>query len=387
MTYQEGFWPSAGRYLFLLFWLVCPLMAVGQTTLQFQEILPRPASGSPEYLTISNPTADTINLSGWLIADLAKQDQPITLPDYQLVAGQSWSVEAKSIGLSLNNDQEELFLWHPDSRLADSVSYTKAPLNIAYQRSTDGWCWANAILKADPVAPQTEPSLTATPSSAAATAQTVKGIVTALPYQLSSQYLYITYPDNSAGLKIYCYYKLWPQLTLGSLIEVTGQLVSTTQETKLNIKNQQDITTISAAAPLTAKTITTQDIDQLATGQLVVFTGKLSAKNQSTLYLTDDFGELLVQLKTGSGLKNSDFTVGQTYQITGLILNNNGYRLVPRQPSDVIKLNLATSSAATTTLDLTANKKPTTSVLTWVVGLMAGFGLTTIAYALTKQRK
>ena len=362
-------------------------MAVGQTTLQFQEILPRPASGSPEYLTISNPTADTINLSGWLIADLAKQDQPITLPDYQLVAGQSWSVEAKSIGLSLNNDQEELFLWHPDSRLADSVSYTKAPLNIAYQRSTDGWRWANAILKADSVAPQTEPSLTATPSSAAATAQTVKGIVTALPYQLSSQYLYITYPDNSAGLKIYCYYKLWPQLTLGSLIEVTGQLVSTTQETKLNIKNQQDIKTMAAAAPLTAKTITTQDIGQLATGQLIVFTGKLSAKNQSTLYLTDDFGELLVQLKTGSGLKNSDFTVGQTYQITGLTLDNNGYRLVPRQPSDVIKLNLATSSAATTTLDLTANKKPTTSVLTWVVGLMAGFGLTTIAYALTKQRK
>jgi len=360
-------------------------MAVGQATLQFQEILPRPASGSPEYLTISNPTAGTINLSGWLIADLAKQDQPITLPDYQLVAGQSWSVEARSIGLSLNNDQEELFLWHPDGRLADSVSYTKAPLSIAYQRSADGWRWANAILKADPVAPQTEPSLTATPSSAAATTQTVQGIVTALPYQLSSQYLYITYPDNSAGLKIYCYYKLWPQLALGSLIEVTGQLVSTTQETKLNIKNQQDIKTISATAPLTAKTITTQDIDQLATGQLIIFAGKLAAKNQSTLYLTDDFGELLVQLKTGSGLKNSDFTVGQTYQITGLALNNNGYRLVPRQPSDVAEINSVASTTATTTLDFTVNKKPTTSILTWMVGLIIGLVLAGLALKLIKK--
>lgn len=385
MSYQEGFWPSAGRYLFLLFWLTCPLMAVGQATLQFQEILPRPASGSPEYLTISNPTAGTINLSGWLIADLAKQDQPITLPDYQLVAGQSWSVEARSIGLSLNNDQEELFLWHPDGRLADSVSYTKAPLSIAYQRSADGWRWANAILKTDPIAPQTEPSLTTTPSSAATTTQTVQGIVTALPYQLSSQYFYITCPDNSAGLKIYCYYKLWPQLALGSLIEVTGQLVSTTQETKLNIKNQQDIKTISAAAPLTAKTITTQDIDQLATGQLIVFAGKLAAKNQSTLYLTDDFGELLVQLKTGSGLKNSDFTVGQTYQITGLALNNNGYRLVPRQPSDVAEINSVASTTATTTLDFTVNKKPTTSILTWMVGLIIGLVLAGLALRIIKK--
>jgi hypothetical protein len=169
------------------------------------------------------------------------------------------------------------------------------------------------------------------------------------------------------------------------LIEVTGQLVSTTQETKLNIKNQQDIKTISAAAPLTAKTITTQDIDQLATGQLIIFAGKLAAKNQSTLYLTDDFGELLVQLKTGSGLKNSDFTVGQTYQITGLALNNNGYRLVPRQPSDVAKINSVASTTATTTLDFTVNKKPTTSILTWIVGLIIGLVLAGLALRIIKK--
>ena len=361
--------------------------AASQPVLLFQEIRPRPASGSPETLTLYNPTDQTINLAGWQLADTAKQTKPINLPTYQLAAGQSWTIEAKTLGLSLNNDREELFLWQPDGQLTDTVSYAKAPLDTAYQRGPDGWQWADEAAKTESVAPEAEPPLIAMPSSTATTAQTVKGIVTALPYQLSSQYLYITYPDNSAGLKIYCYYKLWPQLTLGSLIEVTGQLVSTTQETKLNIKNQQDIKTMAAAAPLTAKTITTQDIGQLATGQLIVFTGTLSAKNQSTLYLTDDFGELLVQLKAGTGLKNGDFAVGQTYQITGLTLDNNGYRLVPRQPSDVIKLNLATSSAATTTLDLTANKKPTTSVLTWVVGLMAGFGLTTIAYALTKQRK
>lgn len=360
-------------------------MAMGQTTLQFQEILPRPASGSPEYLTINNPTADTINLSGWLIADLAKQNKPIILPDYQLAAGQSWIIETKSIGLSLNNNQEELFLWHPDGRLADSVNYTKAPLNIAYQRSADGWHWADSILKTDSAALQTEPSPTVTPSSTAATTQTVQGIVTALPYQLSSQYLYITYPDNSAGLKIYCYYKLWPQLALGDLIEVTGQMVSTTQETKLNIKNQQDIKTISAAAPLIAKTITTQDINQLTTGQLVIFTGKLSAKNQSTLYLTDDFGELLIQLKTGAGLKNSDFTISQTYQITGLALNNNGYRLVPRQPGDVTKINSITSTTATTTMDFTVNKKPTTSILAWIVGLIVGITLTGLAFRIIKK--
>ena len=371
----------AGRCLFLLFWLLYPLMAVGQTTLHFQEIWPRPTNGSPETLTLHNSSDQTIDLAGWQLADTAKQTKPISLPTYQLAAGQSWTIEAKTLGLSLNNDQEELFLWQPDGQLADTVNYAKAPLDTAYQRGPDGWQWAQTLITAEPAAAKNQPD------SPATTTQTVTGLVTALPYQLSSQYFYITYPDNSGGLKIYCYHKLWPQLTLGSSIEVIGQLVSTTQEIKLNIHGQQDIKIISTTAPLIAKTITTQDISQLALGQLVVFTGKLSAKNQSTLYLTDDFGELLVQLKTGSGLKNGDFTIGQIYQITGLILNNNGYRLVPRQPSDVIKLKLATSSAATTTLDFTADPKPTTSVLTWIVGLMAGFSLMTIAYILTKQQK
>ncbi len=373
MLYQEGFWPMAGRCLFLLLWLICPFKALSQTTLQFQEIMPRPTDGSLEYVTITNPTAATINLSGWLIADLAKQNKPLALPDYQLAAGQSWTIDTKTIGLSLNNDQEKLFLWQPDGQLADSLSYTKAPLNIAYQRSSAGWQWAEPMIT-------TESTVAATSS---ATTQTVAGIVTALPYQLSGQYFYITYPDNAGGLKIYCYYKLWPQLTLGDSIEVAGQLVSTTQEIKLNIKNQSDIKILTASTPLTAKIITSQD--QLISGQLVVLTGKLAAKNQSTLYLTDDFGELLVQLKTGSGLKNSDFTVGQTYQITGLALDNNGYRLVPRQPSDVVKINPITSSTAITTLDFSANKKSAASPLTWVVGLAIGLAIGGLAFKMIKK--
>lgn len=394
MTYQEGFWSATRRCLILL---ICFLLSsslgqsaktANQPNLRFQEILPRPASGSPEYLTLHNPTASTINLAGWFIADKAKQAKPISLPDYQLAAGQLWTVETKTIGLSLNNEAEELFLWQPDGQLADAINYARAPLNTAYQREADGWHWANETIKIEPTTVIDFPNYPATldTNQSTTTSQTVQGVVTALPHQFSSQYFYIAYPNNSAGLKIYCYYKLWPQLTLGDLIEATGQIVSTTQEIKLNIKGQQDIKVIATAAPLTAKTITTQDINRLASGQLIVFTGKLSAKNQSTLYLTDDFGELLVQLKTGTGLKNSDFTIGQNYQITGLALDNNGYRLVPRQPSDIIKINVATSTSATTTLDFTANKKPATSPLTWIIGLIIGLTLTFLAYLITKTK-
>ncbi|NCU44583.1 lamin tail domain-containing protein [Candidatus Falkowbacteria bacterium] len=396
MTYQEGFWPVARRYFVLLICLLVSSLGqsakmADQSNLRFQEILPRPASGSPEYLTLHNPTASTINLAGWLIADKSKQTKPISLPDYQLAAGQLWTVEAKTIGLSLNNEAEELFLWQPNGQLVDTVNYTRAPLNIAYQREADGWHWANEIISstATSLSDKSIENLSDSPTIATlstTTAQTVQGIVTALPYQMSSQYLYITYLDNSAGLKIYCYYKLWPQLILGSLIEATGQIVSTTQEVKLNIKSQQDIKVIATTTPLTAKTITTQNINQLANGQLIIFTGQLSAKNQSTLYLTDDFGELLVQLKTGTGLKNSDFTIGQSYQITGLIINNNGYRLIPRQPGDVLKIDTTTSSAATTTLDFTFNKKPTISPMVWIVGSIIGLALTFLARLMTKTK-
>jgi hypothetical protein len=394
MTYQEGFW-SVTRRCLILFTLTIligswqPVYAVEQAVLLFQEIMPRPASGSPEYLTLYNPTDRTISLAGWLIADKAKQNKPISLPDYPLMTGQSWTTTTKTLGLSLNNDSEELFLWQPDGQLADTVSYAKAPLNIAYQHFSTGWQWADQIISSTTTKTTTDtildkPSET-TQTTSTTTIQSIQGIITALPYQLSSQYLYITYPDNSAGLKIYCYYKLWPQLALGNLIEASGQLVSTTQEIKLNIKNQQDIKILATTTPLTAKTITTQDINQLTPGQLITFTGELAAKNQSTLYLTDDFGELLVQLKTGTGLKNSDFTLGRIYQITGLALNNNGYRLVPRQPEDIVEINLPASSLVTTTLDFTSTKKSVRSPLVWLTGLIISLTLTLLAYRLTKK--
>jgi hypothetical protein len=377
---QEGNRPLAGWYCLLiglsagLFWSVWPQLINGQTLL-FQELLPRPINDQSEYIEIGNVSNQTINLAGWLIADQAKQNKPINLPDYQLNPGQAWQINAKDIGISLNNDDETLWLWSPDGQLADTINYNKAPAGAIYRRGFEGWQWIN-----DPAGPMIDST-----SVNQAINQPISGLVTALPHQLSSQYFYITYPDNSGGLKIYCYYKLWPQLNLGDLIEVTGQAVSTTQENKINIKGPQDIKIISKSNQLSPLIITTRQINELAVGQVVTMTGKLSAKNQSTLYLTDDFGELLVQLKTGTNLKNSDFTIGQNYQITGLIINNNGLRLVPRQPEDINKIELTTSSTATTTLTLTATPRSTNSPITWLVGLSIGLIIGLIAYRLSKK--
>ena len=98
-----------------LFWSVWPQLINGQTLL-FQELLPRPINDQSEYIEIGNVSNQTINLAGWLIADQAKQNKPINLPDYQLNPGQAWQINAKDIGISLNNDDETLWLWSPDGQ-------------------------------------------------------------------------------------------------------------------------------------------------------------------------------------------------------------------------------------------------------------------------------
>jgi len=113
----------------------------------------------------------------------------------------------------------------------------------------------------------------------------------------------------------------------------------------------------------------------------------VAAKNQSTIYLTDDFGEILIQLKTGTDLKNSNFTVGERYRIVGLIIDNNGRRLVPRQISDVQKIIQPATTAATTTLDLaTATTTKTASPFTWLGGLLIAGIIGGLAYWLSKAK-
>jgi len=393
MTIKEGLRLIFSRKKILLTGLITSSYlfylppAVQAQTLAFRELLPRPTGDEVEYLEIVNLGQENISSAGWHIADEAKRDQPSPLPDCLLAPGQIWHLEAKTLGLSLNNEAESLYLWQPDGTLADSVNYTKAPSGAVYRRHENDWGWTENTMSLSSTAPIVPETTTPPANKTTTTLDKVQGIVSALPYQLSSQYFYITSPDNTSGLKIYCYYKLWPQLKLGDLIEINGTLVSTTQEIKLNIKGPQDIKIMSSNNPLKVKEITTPDINTLTPGQLVAIKGKVAAKNQSTIYLTDDFGEVLIQLKTGTDLKNSNFTVGERYRIVGLVIDNNGRRLVPRQISDVQKIIQPATTAATTTLDLaTTTAAKTASPLTWLGGLLIAGIIGGLAYWLSKAK-
>jgi len=393
MTIKEGLRLIFSRKKILLTGLITSSYlfylppAVQAQTLAFRELLPRPTGDEVEYLEIVNLSQENINSAGWHIADEAKRDQPSPLPDCLLAPGQIWHLEAKTLGLSLNNEAESLYLWQPDGTLVDSVNYTKAPSGAVYRRHENDWGWTENTMSLSSTAPIVPETTTPPANKTTTTLDKVQGVVSALPYQLSSQYFYITSPDNTSGLKIYCYYKLWPQLKLGDLIEISGTLVSTTQEIKLNIKGPQDIKIISSNNPLKVKEITTPDINTLTPGQLVAIKGKVAAKNQSTIYVTDDFGEVLIQLKTGTDLKNSNFTVGERYRIVGLVIDNNGRRLVPRQISDVQKIIQPATTAATTTLDLaTTTAAKTASPLTWLGGLLIAGIIGGLAYWLSKAK-
>ncbi len=355
MAIKEGCQFCIGRKLVLLlvglfFGLFCPAYLQAQT-ISFGELVTQPAEGQSEYFTLVNNNNQAIDLTDWLLADLAKKDKPINLTGYTIPAQTTLKFLAKDLGLTLNNDAETLFLWQPTGELVNTIEY-----NTGSKKST----------------------------KTANQNQTIEGVVTALPHQLSGQYFYITYPDNSAGLKIYNYHQLWPELRLGSLIAVTGQLVTTTLETKLSIDGPQDIKVISQETNL-EPLIATDNWANLKNGQLLKLTGQLSAKNQSTLYLTDDKNEYLVQIKTGSQLKSTDFTVGQNYQITGLALDNNGFRLVPRQKEDTILIeSTTTTTSTTTTLDFSQEKSTNQSWLFWLFGTLAGLAIALIAYRWAK---
>ena len=108
-----------------------PVGPAAEPKLRITEILPAPLPGQPEWVEIHNPTAQSIDLTGWSIGDENRRTElrgEIRAGAYLVVTTQSLDSEAESIiveriGNGLNNDADNVSVFAPDGRLVHEVSY------------------------------------------------------------------------------------------------------------------------------------------------------------------------------------------------------------------------------------------------------------------------
>ena len=115
------------------------------TGIIINEILPAPegADEQNEYIEIYNSSTADADISGWKLQDIqGTSTTHIFSQNTKMSAGGYLLLKRPQTNIVLNNDEDGLNLLWPDGKIANSVSFTKAPTNQSYSKTTADWQWS-----------------------------------------------------------------------------------------------------------------------------------------------------------------------------------------------------------------------------------------------------
>jgi len=98
------------------------------------------ADDDDEWIEIYNANTFSVDLSGWQLDDVANGGSaPYTLPGRAIIAPNGFLIFFRAdTNIALNNSNDDARLLHPDSAVADAISYTSSASNASWSRVPDG---------------------------------------------------------------------------------------------------------------------------------------------------------------------------------------------------------------------------------------------------------
>ena len=383
-------------------------------TIRVNEILPNPAGADTgaEWIELYNFGEEPINLLGWSLDDEDGGSFPYKISESLIIPAKAYRIFSnEQTKLVLNNTADQARLFDASKNLISQIAYEEVFEAQSYAYFETGWQWTKELTpQAENVLTLTQadnsgglikvasaaglPSSTATAKTASSATTVVEttlakvralplgtmvkvvGQVSVAPGIFNSQIIYL----QGSGLQIYNSKAKWPDLKEGYILEVTGKISESLGERRLVTNFDSLKVLVSDQVDLQPTTINSEEVGENIEGWLVQLSGDLVKKESSRLTFADEFGEYLVLLKEGSGVSSKIFKVGEKYQVTGIVSQNNEeYRIMPRAGSDIVNLTLvATSPAGETALSQTVavdeGKSQAVKSLMIILGVLA-FGL------------
>jgi len=160
----------------------------------------------------------------------------------------------------------------------------------------------------------------------------ISGIVSVTPGILSNNYFYIQ--DSSGGIQIYSSRKKFPDLKLGFLVEVIGELSESYGEKRVKINSIENIIFISAKSPPKPLIVKVKNASS-SDGLLVKIKGKVIKSSGNIFYISDGTGEIKAVINKSTGIKKQRLKKGDIIEITGIIVQNrSGLKLMLRFQND-----------------------------------------------------
>lgn len=176
---------------------------------------------------------------------------------------------------------------------------------------------------------------------------TTAGIVVVAPGIFGVQYFYLLPEYGEPLIEVYNSKKLFPKLKIGDQVIVTGEYSEREEGPRLKTKEAKDIQIIGAGEIEMLKPITSSEIKKPPYPRLALVEGEVVSKKSPRVYLADEAGEIEIYLSKNTGLKISDFEVGDKLSIRGILLvSNDVVRLQPRNKEDILLAETELDEAA-----------------------------------------
>lgn len=166
---------------------------------------------------------------------------------------------------------------------------------------------------------------------------TVEGQVLVEPGVLGATIFYIG--DQEGGVQVYCYKKDFSGLVVGDAIQVSGEISEYYNETRIKIKDKNDIYIIESGNTPEPREISLDENLENYEGSLIKISGEMTSMKYDYFFIDDGIGEIKVTVKktTGMDIKNLGLEIGEQIQVTGVLSETqSGYRLLPRHKNDVV---------------------------------------------------
>jgi DNA/RNA endonuclease YhcR with UshA esterase domain len=243
----------------------------------------------------------------------------------------------------------------PNKQLIDQVTYSKSTKGETYDRSADEWSWTQTVkVKNETIeqSPEQETNSTNVKTSSHTTPNrtiaelivlpvgsraTVSGVVTTTPNSLGKQFFYIQ--DETGGIQVYFYKATFPEMQIGDVISVTGELSTVRGESRLKISDTSAITEQNDRQDIQMEPLNLTELKNEHVGSLVQVTGMMQSKTSNKLILEHSGETLTVHLGSNGMINTEIYQRGDELVVTGILsVYDDNLRIRPRSQDDIVVL-------------------------------------------------
>ncbi len=351
-----------------------------------------------EFVELINTGTTAIDLNGWSLSDAS--DKTYTADESQMIEpGAVLALDRDITGLALNNSGTEVVrLIAPDGTAVDELTYEKTTKGESFILLSGTWTSTNQITPNEPnqvsaavvddttdttgnsvveettsapvetvvteIAPtNNEPinsasvSVATTKTSSATNSYSysstssvvettlsavrdldpgtevrVTGTVSVGPGIMGTQIMYLA----GSGIQVYFYKADWPELFVGDVVELEGELSSSRDETRIKLASADDIKVLYHGDEPVPHEIELEEVDENTEGWLVTVEGMIQSVESDRFVIEDNQTTTTVIAKDGANIDVTFLDEGSRIRVTGIVSRYyDNFRVLPRSLDDI----------------------------------------------------